>query len=282
MAFFDGLQDIGQRLTTAGREIQASSDPRFLRSGSDLPSDVKSFQFFQNLTPEQKERFLELKRGGRVVNLGGEQVILDPSGRVTKTLPVTPGPALQPGVISAAETAKGRAVVSVERQKNLSKAQSALKGFEQQTDLVTKNIDKALDTISPFSTGFGSFLSIIPDTDARKLSGLLDTIKANVGFDKLQNMRDNSPTGGALGQVSELENRLLQATSGALDPGQSELLEENLIIIKDLYPKVLEEKKRAFDFDFGGVEPIKVEAKPKATPTKKTRRVFNPVSGEFE
>ena len=71
------------------------------------------------------------------------------------------------------------------------------------------------------ATGVGGLWDWMPNTDALALRNKLDTIKANVGFDKLQAMRDNSPTGGALGQVSEFENRLLQATSGSLDQLQT-------------------------------------------------------------
>jgi hypothetical protein len=68
-----------------------------------------------------------------------------------------------------------------------------------------------------------------PWTDAGTMNQLLDTIRANIGFDKLQAMRDASPTGGALGQVSEFENRLLQATSGSLSQwGDDKFLVRNL------------------------------------------------------
>jgi len=44
----------------------------------------------------------------------------------------------------------------------------------------------------------------------------LASIQAIEGFGKLQNIRENSPTGGAVGNVSDRENELLQSTSGAL------------------------------------------------------------------
>ena len=50
---------------------------------------------------------------------------------------------------------------------------------------------------------------------------LATTIKSSIGFDRLQQMREESPTGGALGQVSELELVTLQATLGSLDLNQS-------------------------------------------------------------
>jgi hypothetical protein len=54
-------------------------------------------------------------------------------------------------------------------------------------------------------------------TKAGSMEGMLTTIKANVGFDELQAMREASPTGGALGQVSEQEIAFLQALLGDLE-----------------------------------------------------------------
>jgi hypothetical protein len=62
----------------------------------------------------------------------------------------------------------------------------------------------------------------IPGTPAYDLKTKLESIKANLGFEQLQALRNASPTGGALGAVSEQENRLLQATIANLDPNQSD------------------------------------------------------------
>jgi hypothetical protein len=76
-------------------------------------------------------------------------------------------------------------------------------------------------TVIP-NTGIGSWLSIIPGTNAADLDRTLDSIRANVGFGRLQQMRVESPTGGALGQVSDRENKLLQSALGSLEQSQSE------------------------------------------------------------
>ena len=55
-------------------------------------------------------------------------------------------------------------------------------------------------------------------TDSRELAKIITSLQANLGFDKLQEMRKNSPTGGALGSVSNLEIKLLVAAVTALDP----------------------------------------------------------------
>jgi hypothetical protein len=147
---------------------------------------------------------------------------------------------------------------TADRSQNYTKAQSALQGFGQQSKLVTDTIKKAISLAktSPTATNYGQVFSKLPNTDARALNNYLDTIKANIGFDALQTMRDNSPTGGALGQVSDMETRLLQATKGALDPLQGDQLVANLEIINELYPLVLAEKQRAFEQDFGNVTPL--------------------------
>ena len=70
--------------------------------------------------------------------------------------------------------------------------------------------------------------------------GLATTIKSSIGFDRLQQMRDESPTGGALGQVSELELITLQSTLGSLDLNQSdEALIQNLDRLAIIYENMI-------------------------------------------
>ena len=49
----------------------------------------------------------------------------------------------------------------------------------------------------------------------------VETVSATIGFDRLQRMRNESPTGGALGQVAVKELDFLQATQGSLSQLQS-------------------------------------------------------------
>lgn len=101
----------------------------------------------------------------------------------------------------------------------------------------------------PFNnvTGFiGSALSYIPGTPAHDVAAQIDTIEAAIGFDRLQAMRDASPTGGALGQVSEMELRLLKSSLGALRQSQSrEMFLQNLQRVKTHYENVLNVLERA-------------------------------------
>ncbi|MCK9566628.1 MAG: hypothetical protein M0Q43_11340 [Methanothrix sp.] len=114
-------------------------------------------------------------------------------------------------------------------------------------DILLGNIDSAIALI-PKTSGLGSLdptasltrkaSSWIPGTDSYDLNRYITTIKANLGFDQLQKMRDASPTGGALGQVSERELDYLQSTVVSLDLGQkTETLKENLDKIKASYER---------------------------------------------
>ena len=109
--------------------------------------------------------------------------------------------------------------------------------------VVNDTIDRSFGLISPFSTGFGSYLKSIPSTDALALDKSLETIKANIGFDKLQAMREASPTGGALGQVSNQELSSLQSVFGNLDQAQDdENLKYNLGLLRHVYNDVVHGK----------------------------------------
>ncbi|MFA6897249.1 MAG: hypothetical protein WCQ96_03115 [Patescibacteria group bacterium] len=97
-----------------------------------------------------------------------------------------------------------------------------------------QSVDNLLGKVSVFTTGYGSLLSGIPTTDARNFKAELETLKSNIAFSELTAMREASKTGGALGQVSDREGKLLESALGALDTGQSpENFKKNLQQIKD-------------------------------------------------
>jgi hypothetical protein len=74
-----------------------------------------------------------------------------------------------------------------------------------------------------FATGFGADTAgNFAGTSARDVQSLLDTIGGNIAFDRLARMRAESPTGGALGNVTERELTLLQSTVASLDKAQSD------------------------------------------------------------
>jgi hypothetical protein len=114
-------------------------------------------------------------------------------------------------------------------------------------------IDSAIEkSKSFFATGLtGQALQGFAGTDARDLAQAISTVEAAVGFDRLQEMRDSSKTGGALGAINTKELELLSNSLGSLDPLQKpETLRANLESIKNRYEKILksvEAEKYAFE-----------------------------------
>lgn len=111
-------------------------------------------------------------------------------------------------------------------------------------NIVIQDIDRALGRItdSPLmNTGVGAYLTKnIAGFPAFDTAALVDTIRVNTGFDKLQQMRDSSPTGGALGPVSDAENAMLQQALGNLEIAQGEQqVTDNLKRVKNVYNDII-------------------------------------------
>lgn len=75
--------------------------------------------------------------------------------------------------------------------------------------------------ISPGVGGAANWLSFIPGSDAADVEKLTQTLQGNIAFKKLSEMKAASPTGGALGAISERELSLLSSSQGSIDPSLS-------------------------------------------------------------
>ena len=75
----------------------------------------------------------------------------------------------------------------------------------------TSRLGKIGQTIEIAAGGF------ISDSETNQLEGALKTIRANVGIGALQDMRNSNKTGAGMGQISDKETELLQATITTLN-----------------------------------------------------------------
>lgn len=64
----------------------------------------------------------------------------------------------------------------------------------------------------------GKAWAVKPDSEAAELRRQVHVLQSQASIENLTAMRQASPTGGALGSVSEKENAMLAAASGAIDP----------------------------------------------------------------
>jgi hypothetical protein len=159
--------------------------------------------------------------------------------------------------------------LQAKKQEAEDKKANALKFEEAKAKNVIGIVDNVLPKISGKDTaGFvGKAMSFVPGSDAYDVAKNIETIKANLGFKELSDMRQASPTGGALGQVAVQELNFLQATVANLDVGQSPAqLRANLDKIKKHYNRWLATTKGELPAEDKATAPTAESAKP-AAPT---------------
>jgi hypothetical protein len=167
----------------------------------------------------------------------------------------------EPDVIEAIEAARIKGSGSITEREKLArrekegqkKAARSIVSSAGDAKNINTVIDKALGQADIFTTGFmGGVGSYVKGTPQFDLAANLKTIEADAAFDRLQQMRDSSKTGGALGQVSERELALLGAARAALEQGQSpEQFRENLTRYKEVRNNALRNVADAYKEDYG-------------------------------
>lgn len=141
-----------------------------------------------------------------------------------------------------------------------------------------------------FETGFtGSMMSNVPGSAARDLSGAITSVQANTAFDKLQNMKMNSPNGGGLGgNTSDADMALLKSSVANLDQSQSaEAFFGNVAQAKRSYLQMLERLDPAVAAEYAKKKGIRFDERGNPTlyyvdgeDTREKRDPFGVVAGQ--
>jgi hypothetical protein len=107
------------------------------------------------------------------------------------------------------------------REAAFPQATSALKGFDSKSDSFVKDLQKLRDHPG-LSQITGLVAGRVPavTSEGRAAQALYDKVVAKGGFQALQDMRDASKTGGALGNVSNQEGKQLTASFAAIQRTQ--------------------------------------------------------------
>lgn len=226
-----GLDSVGIDLTKLG-----GSDQYELLT----PEEIKEFKLDPEISYQRNIKTGQIKdiaSGGVVVNIDEKGKV--PSGwqRITKpdgTTELQPEPG---GEID-------RKLKEAEKRKIKSEEVVAT-GQSVVLDSIDSAINQIQDAKLPIVGVVAS--KIAPNFRQKRvdLQNKIKTIQANIGFDRLQQMREASKTGGALGAVSERELETLQAVLGSLDLAQSEQqIIDNLSTIKTIIDKDERYRKR--------------------------------------
>jgi len=180
----------------------------------------------------------------RAFGKGGSTFNLGPKPQISGDYVIVEDPTAEAGVrfipIKGSKADK-EAAAAAERQ-GVTQQQAA-----QKETVISKSVDFLVGKIDagglfnlPEAGIVGNVLGALGvNQDAVDFKNELASIQANVAFDRLQQMREASKTGGALGAVSERELDLLMAAYGNIKQSTSpKKLKENLLYIKEIMTKI--------------------------------------------
>ena len=240
-----------QQLELQRQRVEQANNPRI---GTYNPRDYtpESFAtFLETQDPNDLERQQsQFTQGGIRYDPMTGQPIIDPTQAAN----------LAAGQAGAIKGAQDFAANQEAWLANESKLLGSIDGAKAKQDVVSDTIADALPLLSEWTTSYGGLISSLPATEAKRLRNLLDTIRANVAFTTLQDMRANSPTGGALGQVSERELDLLMSAVGSLDQtGDMADLEKVLRRIERINQGAVDRMEDAYERDRGRYNPNAAE-----------------------
>lgn len=187
---------------------------------------------------------------GQTINVGG-QLSKPPTGFAYQTgedgIPIR-GENGAPILVPMEGSEQARDLAEVEEKEALRNEAQA-----EGADLVLDTIGRIRgmldgDSFVNPAVGFGSGIGeYFRGSNANNYNQLAATIESNIAFGALQKMREASPTGGALGAVSERELMLLQSTVASLSSAQSESqVREQLNVIERTYSEIMR-KAMAYD-----------------------------------
>jgi hypothetical protein len=139
--------------------------------------------------------------------------------------------------IRAQEAARRQEEYQEKQAERRQKKIAAIRNVEDTVDFSLRAVGRAEALIGNNTVGtLGDLLRRLPGNQARDLQAVLETIRANIGFQALAAIRAASQTGGALGQITEREHVLLQATVASLDQSQTlAQFRQNLQIVKEYF-----------------------------------------------
>ncbi|MEC5322764.1 hypothetical protein [Aurantimonas sp. A3-2-R12] len=199
------------------------------KNGGDLPTSVQEFLYGQK-NPD----FLDYKRstkGGVNVNVGDGAPEL---GKLSTDYgylldPETRQPVIDPSTNLPMSSAIPGSPAWQDQQQAQAKAAASAGSRQTSTDTVTTAAQRARDALTggmPATGTVGNIMANLPESNAAEIRRQTEVLQATAKFDNLQMMRANSPTGGALGNVSDAEGAMLAAKSGALDPSSPNFLRD--------------------------------------------------------
>jgi hypothetical protein len=156
--------------------------------------------------------------------------------------------------IKGAKMTDGKLTYDLEPMPEIKQQIKAIKQPLTKVDVMLNSIQDIKSIMGGWSRATGAIgqtMKFIPASDASDVRELLKSLQGNIAFQTLSEMRAASPTGGALGSVSNIELDLLSNSMGSINPNMSHFLfEKNLNQIE----KILNDYKKGANEEIAYLE----------------------------
>lgn len=95
------------------------------------PAAIREWQVYNSMSPEDQQRYLQMKRSDQIMNLGGSMAVRNPMGGIMEQYTVTPKISETPEFEASVKAAQKTAEIKAE---DIAKAQSGLGNSQEQTN----------------------------------------------------------------------------------------------------------------------------------------------------
>ncbi len=236
----DVLARMQENRTTNDARLASKPQPLVFQSEKELNSKYPSDKFDYNFAPTPD---------GRVVI---------PDGKISPRAPAPTnlGPGFEPDPVNGGVRPIKGSQAEMDRDAAKAAKVSALQMHLNRADVILNTINEVLPQVGGLTSGVVAGLSkAVPGTPAFNIQKRIDTIKANIGIEQLQAMRDASKSGSSgFGQLAVKELDALQSSMGNLDVAQS----------KEQLLKSLTDVQQHYDRWKKAVQGVDPDAKPKS------------------
>lgn len=186
------------------------------------PSPVQEWNVFSQMTPEQQEQYLQMKRANQITDIGGVKHVVTPIGN-TKPLGTLEQEAAAKETLAAASksgqlNAENTIAAKEELPRVEGKAQQALNLLDQIEN--HPGLSAVVGAPNPLKGGFGAFN--IPGSQAADFRTYLDQLGGQIFLDAYQGLK-----GG--GQITEVEGEQAKNAIARMQSAQSEQSFKNAI-----------------------------------------------------
>jgi hypothetical protein len=219
----------GQDIQMRGQDISAKGSPSELMKTIEAAKEAKA-------SGDMKSFNVYMSRAYQIAN-----EFSAPSGQVTK-YDADGNPMLTniPGGKADLEAQQAQLALEQARTNELNKS-LIVNGSADQVITAIDSSDNPNLTI----TGFGGLLNFIPASESQNVAAAIQNIQSNLTIDQLKAVRDASKTGGAFGNISDYEDRLLSSTVATLrQTMDAQTLRKQLMMVKFMFDPAMNTAKK--------------------------------------